>query len=154
MAEAEARLDDAARQVEVITPIAMNIPPSGIPSGAQLLSMEDVTVELPDRRIGPWTLGISGPERIAIRGPNGSGKSTLLKLAAGVIAPSSGTVRRAESRIAMLDQHVGLLDPSPTLLANIRRRVCAQWHGTRLDATHKEEGEAAWPSYVLWISHR
>jgi ATPase subunit of ABC transporter with duplicated ATPase domains len=120
MAEAEARLDDAARQVEVITPIAMDIPPSGLPSGAQLIAMEDVTLELPDRRLGPWTLAINGPERVAVSGPNGSGKSTLLKLTAGVIAPSAGTVRRAESRIAMLDQHVGLLDPYSTLLANHR----------------------------------
>lgn len=121
MAEAEARLDDAARHVEVTTPIAMDIPPSGRPSGAQLLAMEDITVELPGRRLEPWTLAISGPERVAVSGRNGSGKSTLLKLAAGVIAPSAGTVRRVGNRIAMLDQHVGLLDPSSTLLANHRR---------------------------------
>ncbi|MBX3578366.1 MAG: ABC-F family ATP-binding cassette domain-containing protein [Rhizobiaceae bacterium] len=121
LAEAEARLADAARQVEVITPIAMDIPPSGIPSGAQLVAMDGVSVELPGRALGPWTLAISGPERVSVGGPNGSGKSTLLKLAAGATAPTTGTVRRADSRIVMLDQHIGLLDRSSTLLANHRR---------------------------------
>lgn len=121
IAEAEAQLDNAARRVEVVTPIAIDIPPSGLPSGTHLLAMDSVTVNVPDRRLGPWTLDIRGPERVAVSGPNGSGKSTLLKLAAGVLAPATGTVRRVESRIAMLDQHVGLLDPSSTLLANHRR---------------------------------
>ena len=121
MAEAEAQLDDAARHVEVITPVAIDIPPSGLPSGAQLLAMDGVTLDLPDRRLGPWTLDVAGPERVAVGGPNGSGKTTLLRIAAGAIAPSSGLVRRVGTRIAMLDQHVGLLDPDATLLANHRR---------------------------------
>ena len=39
----------------------------------------------------------------------------------GWTAPSGGTVRRAEGRLAMLDQHVGLLDPAGSILDNFRR---------------------------------
>jgi len=71
--------------------------------------------------LGPWSLRITGPERISLAGPNGAGKTTLLKLAVGALAPSRGTVERAEGRIAMLDQHVSLLDWNSSVLDNIRR---------------------------------
>jgi ATPase subunit of ABC transporter with duplicated ATPase domains len=66
-------------------------------------------------------LQVRGPERIAVVGPNGAGKSTFLKAAIGAIAPASGTVRRAEGRLAMLDQHAGALDPAASVLDNFRR---------------------------------
>jgi ATPase subunit of ABC transporter with duplicated ATPase domains len=70
---------------------------------------------------GPLSFDIRGPERIAIRGANGSGKTTLLRLVAGDLAPVSGDIRRDTSRIAVLDQHVGLLDPLSSILDNMRR---------------------------------
>ncbi|MDO3409132.1 ABC transporter ATP-binding protein [Saccharibacillus sp. CPCC 101409] len=41
------------------------------------------------------SLSVDRGESVILRGSNGSGKSTLLKLAAGIIAPSSGTVVKA-----------------------------------------------------------
>jgi ATPase subunit of ABC transporter with duplicated ATPase domains len=119
--EAEAKAEAARARIEVLTPLLIAIPPSGLPSGAQLLSLEAVRVERGHRTFGPWSLNLRGPERIAVTGANGAGKTTLLNVAAGIIAPDSGSVRRVEGRVAMLDQHVALLDPDTSILANFRR---------------------------------
>jgi ATPase subunit of ABC transporter with duplicated ATPase domains len=119
--EATASAQAARARVEVLTPLAIALPPSGLPSGVQLLALDAVVVDVGSRRLGPWTLDIRGPERVAVTGPNGAGKTTLLKVVAGLALPSAGAVRRADGRIAMLDQHVGLLDPEISVLANFRR---------------------------------
>jgi ATPase subunit of ABC transporter with duplicated ATPase domains len=121
VSEAEAEAAESRAKVEVLTPIAIDLPKSGTPSNARLLSLDEVTVELGGRKLGPWSLEIRGPERVAVEGPNGSGKTTLLKVATGALTPSNGTVVRAEQRIVLLDQHVDLLDPSTSIVANYRR---------------------------------
>ena len=75
-----------------------------------------------DRHLfGPLSFEVRGPERIAIRGANGSGKTTLFRLITGELEPASGDVRRLTDRIAVLDQHVSLLDPGLSILDNLRR---------------------------------
>ena len=73
------------------------------------------------RLFGPLSFELCGPEHIAIQGANGSGKTTLLRLIAGDLAPDAGEILRETDRIAVLDQHVGLLDPSATILENMHR---------------------------------
>jgi ATPase subunit of ABC transporter with duplicated ATPase domains len=107
--------------VEILTPLTIALPPSGLPSSATVLALDSVIAEFGDRRLGPWTLHINGPERAILKGPNGAGKTNLLQVAAGLLAPVAGTVRRAEGRIAMLDQHVGLLERGHSILDNVRR---------------------------------
>lgn len=119
--EAAAKAEAARARVEVLTPLTIAIPPSGLPSGAQLLTLDAVCIERGARMLGPWTLNLRGPERVAVTGTNGAGKTSLLALAAGSVAPSRGSVRRIEGRVAMLDQHVALLDPDASILANFRR---------------------------------
>jgi ATPase subunit of ABC transporter with duplicated ATPase domains len=121
IADASKKAAQAREKIEVLTPLTIAVPPTGIGSGTELLAMEAVTATIGDRTFGPWTFNITGPERIAIDGPNGAGKTTFLKLAMGLITPSSGMVRCADGRVAMLDQHVTLLDSGQSILANVRR---------------------------------
>jgi ATPase subunit of ABC transporter with duplicated ATPase domains len=121
VSEATARAEEARARVEVLTPLTIALPPTGLPSAAHVLALERVTVDVGERQLGPWTFELYGPERIAVTGPNGAGKTTLLRVSAGLLVPTTGTVRRVENRIAMLDQHVGLLHHDTSILANFRR---------------------------------
>ena len=119
--EADATADAARARVEVLTPLTINLPPSGIPANADLLDLDAVCVRRGERIFGPWTLHLRGPERVALSGANGAGKTTLLRLAHGDLVPESGRISRAAGRVAMLDQHVSLLDDDASILDNFRR---------------------------------
>ena len=117
--EAEATRTAARERIEVVTPLRIDLPPSGLSSSRELLRIEAAVIARDDRRIGPVDLAIRGPERVALAGPNGAGKTSLLLLAAGALEPVAGKVVRSD-RIALLDQHVGLLDCDATILASLR----------------------------------
>jgi ATPase subunit of ABC transporter with duplicated ATPase domains len=115
-------LEAARAQVEILTPLAIELPRTHLPRGRALIAFKDVTMNFSERRLfGPLSLEVRGPERIAIRGANGSGKTTLFRLMTGGLTPSGGEIDRLTARIAVLDQHVGLLDPSTSILDNLRR---------------------------------
>lgn len=94
----------------------MDIPSSGLSPGKTVLRLDAVTGGYdPDRPvIRDLSMTVTGPERAIIAGPNGSGKTTLLKIITGQIAPQRGRVG-LRVPFALLDQHVGLLDPARTL---------------------------------------
>jgi ATPase subunit of ABC transporter with duplicated ATPase domains len=116
-------LTEARARVEILNPLTIELPKTGLPRGRRLVSFSDVVMAHGERRLfGPLSSDISGPERIAVSGANGSGKTTLLRLIAGDLAPVAGEVRRETDRIAVLDQHVGLLDPAMSILDNMRRQ--------------------------------
>jgi ATPase subunit of ABC transporter with duplicated ATPase domains len=121
VSEAAAKAEDSRARVEVLTPLTIALPPSGLPSAAHVLALERVTVDVGERQLGPWTFELYGPKRMAVTGPNGAGKTTLLKVAAGLLVPTTGTVRRVENRIVMLDQHLEVLHHDASILANFRR---------------------------------
>jgi ATPase subunit of ABC transporter with duplicated ATPase domains len=115
-------LDAAQSRVEILTPLSIDLPRTNLASGRELLAMESVEMAYGERRLfGPLSFDLRGPERIAIRGANGSGKTTLLRLMMGELEPSRGAVSRFSDRVAVLDQHVGLLDPAESVLDNLRR---------------------------------
>jgi len=115
-------LEMARAQVEILTPLAIDLLPSHLPGGRELITLKDVTMAFGAHRLfGPLSFAVRGPERIALRGANGSGKTTLFRLLTGELSPASGEVSRSTDRIAVLDQHVGLLDPGSSILDNLRR---------------------------------
>lgn len=58
----------------------------------ELLRLQAAVARLPGRSLGPFDVGVSCGERVAILGPSGAGKSTLLRLMAGERAAHGGRV--------------------------------------------------------------
>ncbi|QIG79090.1 ABC-F family ATP-binding cassette domain-containing protein [Stakelama tenebrarum] len=120
--DADAALADAQAKVEIVTPLRIELPRCGLPANRIVLAAEALCLDLGARRLfGPLSFTLTGPERVAIAGPNGSGKSSLLRLVSGETAPTSGSVSTGDVPMAMLDQHVGLLDGDASILDNLRR---------------------------------
>ncbi|WGM31344.1 ABC-F family ATP-binding cassette domain-containing protein [Brevundimonas sp. NIBR11] len=112
----------ARERIEVLQPLTVALPPTGLHIGREVLVLDAVTAGyLPDRPVlSDLSLRIAGPERIALTGPNGSGKTTLLAVITGTLTPTSGEVRRTVP-FAMLDQQVAVLDPALSIRDNFRR---------------------------------
>ena len=90
------------------------------------------------------SLEVERGEILALLGPNGAGKTTTLRMLAGLIAPTSGTVRvRGEAMdratAARLRGHVGLLTEAPGLWDRLTVRenllVYARLQGVDAPAT-------------------
>lgn len=64
-----------------------------------LANLNQANFQVGEKRFGPFSLGISAGERIAILGPSGAGKSTILKMLAGEIPCHSGEVLINRRRI-------------------------------------------------------
>ena len=112
----------AKAQVEILTPLSIDLPRTHLPGGRELIALNDVEMAFGARHLfGPLSFDVRGPERIAIRGANGSGKTTLFRLFTGELNPARGDIGRRTDRMAVLDQHIGLLDPGSSILDNLRR---------------------------------
>ncbi|MCR4606667.1 MAG: ABC transporter ATP-binding protein [Oscillospiraceae bacterium] len=61
-----------------------------------------------ERVLGPVSVSFERGTVTGIAGPNGAGKSTLLSVAAGIIAPDSGTRWTAGGRICYVPQELAL----------------------------------------------
>jgi len=122
MADAQANRAAALERIELITPLSVSLPSTGLAAGKEVIRLEAVTAGYAPGRpvLGPISLEITGPERIAIVGPNGAGKSTLLAVIVGALQPLSGRVRRGTAA-ALFDQGVSLLDPATSIFDNFRR---------------------------------
>lgn len=128
--DASKTADEARRQVEIITPLTIDLPQPDLPANRTLLKFDEVTFECDGKMLfGPLSFSITGPTRLVVSGPNGSGKTSLLRLAMGLSEPSSGHVKRINKALAMLDQHVELLDPRLDLVSNMQVRHAKMTRG-------------------------
>jgi len=118
-------LDEAAEareRIEVLQPLSVALPSTGLPAGKTVLRIDAASAGfVPDRPVlRNLSFAVVGPERIAVTGANGSGKTTLLSLLTGRLLPQRGTVQVMVPH-ALLDQTVGLLDPATSIRDNFRR---------------------------------
>lgn len=99
------------------------------PQGVVALENVAKTYANGTRALDPVSLTIREGEFVTLLGPSGCGKSTILKLIAGLVAPSSGRVRRWGAgpeaigapgrRLAMVFQSATLM-PWARVAANVR----------------------------------
>lgn len=80
------------------------------------------------------SFALDGGDALVVAGPNGAGKSSLLRLAAGLLAPSAGEVRREVALAYLGEAHA--LDPD-------RRLIDALMFWATLDGGDRAGVEAA-----------
>ncbi len=119
---AEEALSSARSRIEVLQPIRMDIPSTGLVAGKTVLRLDAVSGGYDRSRpvIRDLTMAVTGSERILLAGPNGSGKSTLLKMISGALTPFEGAVD-VRVPFAVLDQHVLSLSGDMSLLENFQQ---------------------------------
>ena len=105
-------LEMARAQVEILTPLSIDLPRTPSARRARTHRVQrrgDGLRGAPSVR----TAVIRRSRTRADRHPRRqrSGKTTLFRLLTGELKPASGEVGRLTDRIAVLDQHIGLLDP-------------------------------------------
>ncbi len=120
--DASAAAQEARENVERLSAPRVELPGTGVPQGRTMLELIDVSVGRPGTPplYCGFNLRVTGPERIALTGANGSGKTTLLHMIHGTLPVETGTLRRG-GRSALLDQHVGMLEPDATIRDNFKR---------------------------------
>jgi len=112
----------ARERIEILQPLSVSLPSTGLASGRAVLRIDNASVGYRPGQpvLRDLSLTVVGPERIAVTGPNASGKTTLLALVAGQLQPWTGSVR-AITVFAVLDQQMRLLQASASIRDNFRR---------------------------------
>jgi NitT/TauT family transport system ATP-binding protein len=88
------------------------------------LEFDAISVSFPSRErsgtsycaVDRATLGVGEGEFVSVVGPTGCGKSTLLNVAAGLLAPSAGTLRVFGQPLVGLNRQAGYMFQSDALL--------------------------------------
>lgn len=86
------------------------------------LRLDNVSCTFPARdgiaytAVSDASLAVAEGEFVSIVGPTGCGKSTLLNVAAGLFAPTAGSVEIFDHRLSGMNEHAGYLFQSDALL--------------------------------------
>ena len=114
--EAEADLNAAREAIEVLEPLNIDIPPSGLASTRHVLNVDHITFgyDASAPVVTDVSFAIQGPERLAIEGDNGTGKSTLLSCIEGKLQPQIGSVV-VQVPFTLIDQEMSFLYPEETV---------------------------------------
>lgn len=96
------------------------------------------------------TLTVGAGEVVTLLGPNGAGKTTTFRMLAGLLAPTSGEVTIAGTRLTASSAHemrsrVGLLTEAPGLW----ERLSVRWNLRTYAALHGVPGEEARVALVM-----
>jgi NitT/TauT family transport system ATP-binding protein len=110
------------------------------------------------RAIDEISLAVPAGAFVAIVGPSGCGKSTLLNVVAGLLPPSSGTVRVAGEALSGLNRHATYMFQQDALLPwkTVRDNVAlglTLGGATRADAQSRAEAWLARVGLVEFASH-
>src|SRR5258706_6697885 len=104
------------------------------------------------------SLAIGEGEFVSVVGPTGCGKSTLLNVAAGLLKPSSGTLRVFGEPLAGINRHAGYMFQSEALMPwrNALANVTAGLQIRGVDAARAEAQGRGWlpPVWLDGISDR
>ena len=133
--DARNRLDEAERMLRDDKVIALDLPDTVVPAGRTVFTGEGLQVSRGGQKFfadNGIDLSVRGPERIALVGPNGAGKSTLLRIVDGTLEPDSGTVQRADGRIAALSQRLDLLVEDRTVAESLAAAAPSLSHTRRM----------------------
>ncbi len=114
--ETETDLNAAREAIEVLEPLKIDIPPSGLASTRQVLNVDHITFgyDVNAPIFTDVSFAIQGPERLAIEGANGTGKSTLLSCIEGKLQPQFGSVA-VHVPFTLIDQEMSFLNRDETV---------------------------------------
>ena len=151
--QAQSRLKLLAKLEPIAAVVAddvrpFDLPPPAKPLSPPIVALDDVSFgyEPGQPVLRRLTLRIDDDDRIALLGANGNGKSTLVKLIAGRLAPTGGTVTRADKLAGRLFR------PAPARRADAGRQRLrpraradagrARGQGARARRRHRLSGSA------------
>ncbi|BDH45445.1 zinc import ATP-binding protein ZnuC [Salmonella enterica subsp. enterica serovar Choleraesuis] len=90
---------------------------------SSLVTLENVAVAFGQRRVlSEISLSLHAGRILTLLGPNGAGKSTLVRVVLGLVAPSSGTIKREKNlRIGYVPQKLQLDSTLPLPVSHFMR---------------------------------
>ncbi|GMA35890.1 ABC transporter [Demequina litorisediminis] len=118
LADAKDRLQRAEDAADRDREIKVELPGTDVPARRDVLMLEACQLATG----AEVSARVQGPERIVLAGRNGAGKTTLLRTLLGEVESRGGTVD-VRVPVGYLPQRLDVLDPSLSVVENVRRRA-------------------------------